>query len=165
MLEKDWNKMINDLYKNHGNAIFDDDVDIYKLYSDMIDVIKKPVSEMKVKLIDFPLTNVYEAGVEKEFIIYDIICPGISKDQLELKVETDEDRTFLCVKGTPYYNSYPDNIKTEILIESFEKKYDITRYNIEIETIKSIYKDGILSVSLNKKKDNVKCQNFKIKIS
>ena len=158
--------MLDDLYKDFGKSIFED-VDVYKIYSDMIDVDKKPVSDIKRRLIDFPLTNVYEAGKDKQFVIYDIICPGVSKDKLQLSIEIEEDRIFMCITGIPWYetNSPETSIKTEILIgDVFIKKYDITHYNIDINTISSKYKDGILSITLPKKAVEDKIQNLKIKI-
>jgi len=167
--EEKTKKLMDELYEQHGKANFESDV--YKLYDDIINVVKKPVSAfVPKKIVDYPLTNVYE--VVGNTIVIDVICPGINKQQLDITIETVENKTFLCVKGMPWYNMSLSSLgerkyeRIDIEIgDVFNKKYDITHYNIDLNKISSEYKDGILSVYLTKKpiEDKSK-QNFKIEI-
>jgi HSP20 family molecular chaperone IbpA len=158
-------RVIDDLYEKHGKATFESDV--YKLYDDIVNVVKNPVSVFTPrKLADYPLTNVYKT-LDGGYVIYDIICPGVNKAQLELTVETDENKTFLRVKGMPWYGV---GISAKMLYQdiqigdAFDKRYDLTPYNVDITNVKSEYKDGILTVYLAVKPDSSKSRNLKVEI-
>ena len=171
-------KIMKDLYTKHGEPMFNSNV--YKIYQDILKVNKKSDNGgFKVYNDDptprytdnYPMVNVYES-TNRNFVIYDIICPGVNKNQLELTVETDDMepdvRTFLVIKGTSNYDTtIPPKasfIKFDLEIGSFIKKFDITHYNININDIKSEYKDGVLHISLPKNIET-KGQNFKIPIT
>ena len=166
--------IMKDLYSKHGEPMFNSNV--YKIYQDILKVNKKMdetgYNGYKSKVYatepdeNYPFTNKCERTLKSKFVYIDVICPGVDKNQIELTVEADERKVFLCVKGTPWYSVDKNNISKVVELEIgdiFIKKYDISHYNVDINRIESQYKDGILSIVLPVKEE-YNGQNFKIPI-
>lgn len=159
--------ILDKLYKDHGVQF---ETDVYKLYEDIINVTKPDIPKSYSKPTSsshfaYPLTNISEIG---RFVIIDVICPGTGKEQLDLSVETLEEKVFLRIKGIPWYPMEVREKKierTDIEINGFDKRYDITHYDIDLNAITSEYKDGILTISMCRKPlEEKNKKNFTINI-
>jgi HSP20 family protein len=93
-----------------------------------------------------PFFNVKEN--DKEFVL-ELIVPGKNNEDFEIEIE----KRLLSVSSTIEKNKSEHNyIIKEFDSSSFEKSFEIP-YSIEIDKITSIYKNGILSITLPKRKE------------
>lgn len=85
---------------------------------------------------------------DKEFVL-ELIVPG--KNNEDFKIEID--KRLLSVSSTIVEEKSKYNyIIKEFDTSSFEKSFEIP-YSIEIDKINSVYKNGILSITLPKRKE------------
>ena len=93
-----------------------------------------------------PFFNVKEN--DKEFVL-ELKVPGKNNEDFEIEIE----KRLLSVSSTIEKEKSEHNyIIKEFDSSSFEKSFEIP-YSIEIDKITSIYKNGILSITLPKKKE------------
>jgi len=104
-----------------------------------------------------PPADIYELEDE---IILTVELPGMKQEDITLEMKDD----ILMLKGERKLcgTLREENFQhMERLFGSFERSFVLSS-NVEIESIKAEYKDGVLAVSLPKKKDHSK---RKIKVS
>ena len=93
-----------------------------------------------------PFFNVKEN--DKEFVL-ELKVPGKNNEDFEIEIE----KRLLSVSSTIEKEKSEHNyIIKEFDSSSFEKSFEIP-YSIEIDKITSIYKNGILSITLPKRKE------------
>jgi HSP20 family protein len=93
-----------------------------------------------------PFFNVKEN--DKEFVL-ELIVPGKNNEDFEIEIE----KRLLSVSSTIEKEKSEHNyIIKEFDSSSFEKSFEIP-YSIEIDKITSNYKNGILSITLPKRKE------------
>ena len=93
-----------------------------------------------------PFFNVKEN--DKEFLL-ELIVPGKNNEDFKIEIE----KRLLSVSSSIEEEKSKHNyIIKEFDSSSFEKSFEIP-YSIEIDKINSIYKNGILSITLPKRKE------------
>lgn len=96
-----------------------------------------------------PNTNIIEAG---DVMIVEVELPGVKKDAISIFVEGDQE---LVIKGMKKQPKLADERVTYYLFErefgKFHKKI-IIGFNIDTDNIKTDMEDGVLTVSIPRRK-------------
>jgi len=129
----------------------------------IMDLIKKKENNETVEstrgyVYDVPETDIYEDG-EKYTITFDL--PGIEKDDINLKVEKDILTLTAESKKQPL-DSY-ESLREEMEFGGFQRSFNLNGM-VDSNTINADYKDGTLTLTLNKKEEQ-KTREIQIKVS